>query len=89
MDDILASIDIGDGRSVYVATLSRQALIESSAEHLGFGGFFLFETCDEPGRDGISVLAKASSFEAALRLADLWLNSHATAQPQEKPALVC
>lgn len=72
MDDILAAAEIGDGRKVYIAALSRQSVIDSRADHLGFDGFFLFETCDLPGKKGIHVLAKACSFESALRLIDIW-----------------
>ena len=72
MDEILIERRIADGRQLYVATLSRQAVVESGAEHLGIGGFFIFETCDLSGQKGINVLAKTASFEAAMRLIDLW-----------------
>lgn len=72
MDDILTSVELGGGRSLHIATLSRQTLIESGAEHMGFEGYFIFETSDAAEKKGISVLCKACSFEAALRLADLW-----------------
>ena len=72
MEDILASADIGDGRSVHIASLARQTIIDSGAEHLGFDGFFLFEVADIPGKSGIDILGKVTSFEAALRLADIW-----------------
>lgn len=72
MDGILAEADIELGRKVYIGPLSRQSVLDAQAEHLGFDGFFLFETCDLPGQKGISVLAKTCSFEAALRLIDIW-----------------
>lgn len=72
MDDILATAHISNGRSVHIATLARQTIIDSGAEHLGFGGYFLFEANDLPGEKGISILGKVSSFEAALRLIDIW-----------------
>lgn len=71
MDDILMSAKIGEGRSVHIATLSRQTIVDSGAEHLGFSGYFVFEASDLPGNGGIDVLGKAQSFEAALRLADI------------------
>ena len=71
-DDILVERQIADGRQLYVATLSRQTVMDAGAEHLGMGGFFVFETCDLSGQRGINVLAKTASFEAAMRLADLW-----------------
>jgi hypothetical protein len=79
MDDILATAQIGNGRSVHIATLARQTIIDSGAEHLGFNGYFLFEANDRPGEKGISVLGKVSSFEAALRLIDIWELRHQVA----------
>jgi hypothetical protein len=71
MDDILASIQVGSGRSVHVAALARETIIDSGAEHLGFEGYFVFEAIDVPGEQGIHVLGKATSYEAALRLIDV------------------
>ncbi len=73
MDDILASVELSDGLSIHVATLSRQTVKDAGAEHLGFGGYFLFEdSSDNPARKGINILGKPCSLEAAFRLADLW-----------------
>jgi hypothetical protein len=72
MDEILASANLGNGRSVHIATLARQTIVNSGAEHLGFGGYFLFEADDTPETKGISILGKVSSLEAAFRLIDLW-----------------
>ena len=72
MDDILASANLSNGSRIYIATLSRQTIIDAGAEHLGFSGYFLFEANDIPGLKGISVLGKASSLEAAFRLIDIW-----------------
>ena len=72
IEEILASANLGNGCSVHIATLSRQTIVDSGAEHLGFSGYFVFEANDTPGGKGISVLGKASSFEAALRLIDIW-----------------
>jgi hypothetical protein len=72
MDDILASANLGNGRSIHVATLARQTIVDAGADHLGFSGYFLFEADDTVEKKGIQVLGKASSFEAALRLIDLW-----------------
>jgi hypothetical protein len=79
MDDILASAQLGNGRSVHIATLARDTIIASGAEHLGFTGYFVFEAADLPGEKGINVLGKVSSFEAALRLADIWQMGHQAA----------
>ena len=72
MDDILASTTIGNGRSICIATLSKHAIIENEAEHLGFEGYFLFETSDVVGSKGISILGKVTSIDAAFRMIDLW-----------------
>lgn len=72
MDDILAAASLAKGRKVYISSLSRQSIIDAQADHLGFEGFFVFETCDLPGQKGINVLAKTCSFESALRLIDIW-----------------
>jgi hypothetical protein len=76
MDDILASAPLGNGRSVHIATLARETIIHSGAEHLGFSGYFVFEANDLPGETGINVLGKACSFEAAIRLAEIWQLGH-------------
>jgi len=82
MDQILASARLGNGRSVHIATLARETIIHSGAEHLGFNGYFVFETADLPGEKGISVLGKACSFEAAIRLAEIWQLGHRGPEPR-------
>ncbi len=76
MDDVLSSVALGVDRSLYIATLSRQTIIEAGAEHMGFEGYFLFEASDSKGQKGINILCKACSFESALRMADLWEAKH-------------
>ncbi|MBR0963295.1 hypothetical protein JQ554_04190 [Bradyrhizobium diazoefficiens] len=72
MDEILGTANLGNGRSIHVATLARQTIVEAGADHLGFTGYFVFEADDTPASKGISILGKASSLEAAFRLIDLW-----------------
>lgn len=72
MDDILGTANLGNGRSIHVATLARQTIVEAGADHLGFSGYFVFEADDSSAGKGISILGKASSLEAAFRLIDLW-----------------
>jgi hypothetical protein len=72
MDEILASTNLGNGRSIHVATLSRQTIVDAGADHLGFSGYFVFEANDTPTAKGIAVLGKALSLEAAFRLIELW-----------------
>jgi hypothetical protein len=71
MEDILGSADLGNGRSVHIASLARDTIIDAGAEHLGFDGYFVFEAVDVPGEQGINVLCKTASYEAALRLIDV------------------
>jgi hypothetical protein len=73
---VFASAPLGKGRSVHIATLARETIIHSGAEHLGFNGYFVFEANDLPGETGIEVLGKASSFEAAIRLTEIWQLGH-------------
>ena len=78
MEDILASVKVGDARSIHIAELARQTVIDSGAEHLGFGGYFLFETSEGSFAKGISILGKVASLEAAFRMIDLWQARQAT-----------
>jgi hypothetical protein len=72
MDQILASANLSSGKSIHVAALARQTIIDADAQHLGFSGYFLFECTHTATANGITVLGKAASIEAALRLVDLW-----------------
>ena len=72
MEQILASANLGNGKSIHVAALARQTIIDAGAQHLGFQGYFLFECTHTDNANGITVLGKAASVEAAMRLADLW-----------------
>ena len=72
MEQILASANLDAGRTIHVAALARQTIIDAGASHLGFEGYFLFECTHRDGESGITVLGKATSIESAMRLADLW-----------------
>lgn len=71
MDDILASARLPTGETLHIATLARKTVIDAGADHLGFEGYFLFEAEDHPGRQGITILGKAPSLDAALRLVEI------------------
>ena len=83
MEKILGTVELSDRRSVHVATLSRQTVVENDAAHLGFDGYFLFEVSDIPECKGITILGKACSVDAALRLIDVWQLSSQAAKPRE------
>lgn len=78
MEEILASVNVDNVRSIHIAELARQTVIDSGAEHLGFGGYFLFETNDGNIAKGISILGKVASLEAAFKMVDLWQARPAT-----------
>ncbi|WP_222626075.1 hypothetical protein, partial [Meridianimarinicoccus zhengii] len=59
-------------RSGHIAELSRESIVQSDAEHLGFEGYFLFETNEASGLRGIRVLAKVASLDAAFSMLDFW-----------------
>lgn len=80
MDEIIGSANLGAGKSIHVATLARQTIFEAGASHLGYEGYFVFETDDSPEAKGINILGKASSLDAALRIADLWTDLPAARQ---------
>ena len=73
MDDDLFLVErLGNGKALCVSTLARSTVAESDATHLGGDrGYFIYEV-DEKKRDGVVVLAKAASLEAAYRLIDIW-----------------
>lgn len=73
MEEILATVDIDNNRSIHIAELARQTVIDAGVEHLGFGGLFLFETNDSPINKGLNILGKVASLEAAFRMAELWM----------------
>jgi len=72
-DDLLFVAKLDKYRSICLSPLARETIEESGAGHLGGDkGYFIYEVDDNPIRNGISVLAKAVSMEAAFRLATLW-----------------
>jgi hypothetical protein len=75
IEEILGTAHLGNHRALHIAPLSRETITGCGAEHLGFGGYFLFETNDEVGRKGINVLAKTASLDAAFILLEIWRRS--------------
>lgn len=71
-DGYLGTAKIDNYRSIHIAELSRESIIESHAEHLGFGGYFIYETCEGGARRGINVLARVTSLDAAFSMLDIW-----------------
>lgn len=72
-DDLMVVERLNNSRSLCLSTLARQTVTESGALHLGGDcGLFIYEVDDSLGDAGVQILAKAASWEAALRLIDLW-----------------
>jgi hypothetical protein len=76
MDDFASFRRINGSRYLYVSTLSKETLGDVGASNLGDdSGYFIYEVDERRGIGGIDVLAKAASFDAALRLLDVFEES--------------
>lgn len=73
MDDELYIVStIGAERKLCISPLSSRTLADAEVQNLGGDrGYFVYELDERPFIGGVSVLAKAASFDAALRLAEL------------------
>ncbi|TQF85274.1 hypothetical protein FK498_00905 [Elioraea sp. Yellowstone] len=72
MDDLFWSAPLGANRTLCVSTLSQAALAQCEVEAFGSDfGYFVYEVDERPRSAGISVLAKATSEDAAVRLAEI------------------
>ena len=76
MNVVLGKTSIGELRDLYIGTLSDACIDEQAEEqqidHPGHNGYFIFETSDNPEDEGITILAKVTTDEAAQRLIELW-----------------
>jgi hypothetical protein len=71
-DDLYVVESLGSGRMICISTLSKRLIAEAGAEHLGTSGYFIYEVDERPIIGGLTILAKATCFDSALRLAELW-----------------
>jgi hypothetical protein len=72
MEDLFLSADIGDSKRVCLSPISRQTYRESVGSGLGGDrGYFVVEEDNSEAATSVTVLAKASSYDAALRLFDV------------------
>ena len=88
-DDLLAIERLDNYRSICISALARATVHELEAEHLGGdGGYFICEVDESPAGGGISILAKAASWDAACRLIDIWRGKggRETGGPGKSPA---
>lgn len=74
MDDEFYIVSAIDGqRKLCISPLSKRALEDAEIRNLGGDrGYFVYELDERPFVGGVNVLAKAASFDAALRLAELF-----------------
>ena len=64
---------LDEHRSICLSPLARDTAKEAGAAYLGGdNGYFIYEVNDSPLANGISVLAKVVSMDAAFRLVELW-----------------
>ena len=72
MDDLMWYVRISETRCLCVSPLSAATVQENDTDNLGGeAGYFIYEADD--GAAGISILGKAASEEAAMRLVDIFL----------------
>lgn len=66
------SAKIDSHRSIHISELPRESVINGGAAHPGFDGYLFFETDDDRQRQGLNVLARVVSLDAAFTMLDLW-----------------
>jgi hypothetical protein len=76
MQNILFSAQLSDGRQVCVAPVSADTFEANCAYCLGDdSGYFIYEFDDTRPETGIEILAKAVSYDAAMRLSDIFISA--------------
>lgn len=74
MQHVLFSTRLADGREVCVSPVSSDTFEANQAQCLGDdSGYFIYEYDAQKPSAGIEILAKAVSFDAALRLVDIFV----------------
>ena len=74
MKHFLFSTRLPDGREVCVAPVSVDAFEASGAHSLGDdSGYFIYEFDERQSGGGIEILAKATSYDTAMRMIDIFL----------------
>ncbi len=72
MDDFSLSVRIDDSRSICIAPLPAETYRDAKAKGLGGEyGYFIFEVNENLPDQGISVIGKAASPDAAMRLFEI------------------
>lgn len=82
MRELVFSARLSDGRDICVAPLSRDTFENNKAFSLGDDcGYFIYEIDLRIPQSGIEILGKAVSYEAALRLVDIFLGAGQSLSP--------
>jgi hypothetical protein len=75
MREFLFSTRLPDGREVCIAPISVDAFEDNGAHNLGDdSGYFIYEYDSDRSESGIEILAKAASYDAAMRIIDIFLS---------------
>jgi hypothetical protein len=86
-EELLFVAKIDKHRSVCLSALPRETLDETGVTTLGGDkGYFIYEVNDNPLANGVSVLAKVASLDAAFRLVELWRDKPKAVARQKEPA---
>jgi hypothetical protein len=87
MQHVLFSTQLADGREVCVSPISADTFEANNAQSLGDDtGYFIYEFDSRRPSIGIEILAKAVSFDAAVRLIDIFVGA-ALARPESVRAI--
>jgi hypothetical protein len=82
MTDFCFSIRLSDKRELCLAPVSRDAFEANGAHALGDDcGYFIYEFDTEHPAAGIEILGKALSYEAAIRLVDIYMSAATSKLP--------
>jgi len=74
MRHVLFSTRLRDGREICVSPISQDTFEANKAYPLGDDtGYFIYEYDADRPAAGIEILAKAASYDAALRLIDIYV----------------
>lgn len=79
MEDVFLSTPISDHRVLCISPLSARTYKEGGGKGLGGDfGYFIYEVDSENPQSGIEIIAKAASFNAALRLYNIIASATST-----------
>lgn len=87
MRHFLFSARLADGREVCVAPLSTDTFEANKAYALGDdSGYFIYEFDAARPASGIEILGKAASYDAAIRLVDIFIAASMKPSPESAVA---